>query len=189
VNGNAKINEVMTNEEWFGERDETWRLDRLDLERRSNGSLMIWVSRRNIAIRCLKEHIFSRKEGLNSLIRKNVKDLQEAIDSQEKVDKLATRELNSDVFLPYILSTVWAVLTGDQEMNVTDRRIQTLHRCLKEWEAKTIGITGKPEYVPFLARWFPGWLGLNKLKETSDDFRKFLKVKEIFNLPHTLSSS
>jgi hypothetical protein len=98
------------------------------------------------------------------------------IESQERGDKLAMREIGADTFLPYVISSVWSVLTGNNAVEVTDRRVQTLHRCLKDWEENSVKISGWMDHYPFLVRWFPGWAGLNKLGEVNHDFRKVLKV-------------
>ncbi|XP_035710517.1 cytochrome P450 1A1 isoform X2 [Folsomia candida] len=181
VNGAQRLSEVLHNDdEWAGERDEVWRLDRTETEKRSTSSLAVWVSRRNTATRCLESILLSRKEALNGLISKQVNDLLVGIESQERVDKLGMREIGADTFLPYVISSVWSVLTGDVGIEVTDRRVQTIHRCLKDWEEKGVKLSAWSDHYPFMVRWFPGWAGWNKLQEVNHDFRKVLKslIKE-----------
>ena len=79
------------------------------------------MSRRNIAIRCLKEHTFAKGDVLHHLIAKQVDDLCKAIHNQERVDKRGLRGLSADTFVPNVLSTVWSVLTGNDHVEVSDR--------------------------------------------------------------------
>lgn len=55
--------------------------------------------------------------------------------------------------------------------------MQTIHRCLKDWEEKGVKLSAWSDHYPFMVRWFPGWAGWNKLQEVNHDFRKVLKVQ------------
>lgn len=117
-----------------------------------------------------------KKDGLNNLISKQVGDLLKAIEGQERVDKFGNRDISAETFLPYVVATVWCVLTGDFGIEVGDKRVQTIHRCLSEWEEKSVGLRDWADYYPFLVRWIPSWAGFSKLEEVNHDFRKVLKA-------------
>lgn len=171
ISGLERINHVLRSDDWLGENDPTWALDRTSRGKGSRtntatenaDSIRTWASARLYANQALKDYGFGKDTNLNTLLSRKSTDLCGLIqywkDGNEK--KIP---MTSGFFLPFSLSINWTLATGQVATVEDNSYLQQLLKLIKQWEPITVETSKYLDNWPSLSELCPTHVGYGKLQ-------------------------
>ncbi|ODM94687.1 Cytochrome P450 2J5 [Orchesella cincta] len=177
ISGYERIQEVLRSDDWVGEQDDVWLLDRTKSRRNravtdNADSIRAWASARMYANQALRDYGFGKEHSLESVLTTKSSDLCGLV-KYWKVENNKKLEMDN-FFLPFALSINWTLVTGEV-LTVEDSRLQELLKLIKTWEEITIESTRYLANWPILSEWAPKQIGFDRLVEVNQQILRFLQ--------------
>lgn len=185
ISGLERINHVLRSDDWLGENDPVWVLDRTSKPKGSGvrastvtenaDSIRTWASARLYANQALKDVAFGKGTNLDTFLSRKSTDLCGLIqfwkdENQKKV------QVSSGFFLPFALSVNWTLVTGQVATVDDNPHLQNLLKLVKQWEEVTVQTSKYLDNWPSLAHIAPDWTGYPQLEKVNSEIASLLRT-------------
>lgn len=183
MSGYDRISQILRSEEWLGEQDPAWILDRTT---KSSGnkestvtenadSIRSWASSKMYANQALNDLGFNEHVTLDNILQRKSRDLCNIIQEYLKADNGANTPLNTGIFLPFAMSVNWTLATGETCRMDEHPTLLELLKLVRQWEAATIRSSKYLDNWPYLRHIAPGLSGFTQLSEVNLKIKRLLQ--------------